>query len=143
LCHYCLDLLFADQRISYFKEHCKQLLNRFWLNWIDIYFKRESINMQEILIIPITERNQLDAVDPPLRPGDVAHVARCERDKELQPDQIYWVYRIHEDALVGMLFARAVVRQGRNVLALHGGAFVSPDDVVVGGILNSLDRVHV
>lgn len=96
--------------------------------------------MSETIFIPITERNEFDAVDPPLRPGDVADIARCERDVELHLDRIYWVYHIHEDALVGMLFARAIERQGRIVLALHGGTIVSRDDVVVAGILSSLER---
>ena len=117
----------------------KRLLNCFSLN----YGCPGSIKMQEILTIPIAERNQLNAVDPPLRPGDVAHVARCERNVELHQDRIYWVYRIHEDALVGMLFARAVARQGRIMFALHGGTIVSPDDVVVAGILSSVDRGHL
>ena len=70
----------------------------------------------------------------------MAHVVRCERNEELHPDQVYWVYHIHEDALVGMLFARAVMRQGRIMLALHGGTIISPDDAVVAGILTSSDH---
>jgi hypothetical protein len=87
-------------------------------------------------LYPNYRTNQLDGVDPPLRPGDVAHVARCQRDVELRRDRIYWVYRIHEDALVEMLFARAVVHQSRITFAMHGGTIVSPDDVVVAGILS-------
>jgi hypothetical protein len=98
------------------------------------------MKMGEILTIPITERNQFDGIDPPLRPGDVAHVVRCERDVELHPDRVYWVYHVHEEALVGMLFARAVMGQGRIVLALHGGTIITPDDVVVAGILSSADH---
>jgi hypothetical protein len=91
------------------------------------------------LTIPITERNQFDGVDPPLRPGDVAQVIQCERDVELHPDRVYWVYHRHEDALVGMRFARAVAHDGRIMLALHGGTIISPDDVVIAGILRSSD----
>jgi len=98
------------------------------------------MNMPETLTIPITERNQFDGIDPPLRPGGVAQVIRCERDVELQPDRIYWVYHVHEDALVGMLFARAVMHQGRIVFALHGGTIISPVDAVVAGILGSADH---
>ena len=90
--------------------------------------------MRETLTIPITERNQFDGVEPPLRPGDVAYVIRCERYEELHPGRIYWVYHVQEDALVGMLFARAVVRQGRIMFVLHGGTTISPDDAVVAGI---------
>ena len=93
--------------------------------------------MPETLIIQITERNQFDGIDPPLRPGDVARVVRCERDVELQPDRIYWLYHVHEDAIVGMLFARVVVHQGRSTFALHGGTIISPDDAEVAGILSS------
>jgi hypothetical protein len=98
------------------------------------------MKMPETLTIPITERNQFDGIDPPLRPGDVARVIRCERDVELQPDRIYWVYHVHEDALVGMLFARAAMHQGRIMFALHGGATISPDEAVVAGILSSSDH---
>ena len=93
--------------------------------------------MRETITIPITER--FDGIHPPLRVGDVAHVVRCERDEELHPDRIYWVYRVHEDALVEMLFARVVAYQGRIVLALHRGTIISPDDAVVAGILNGSD----
>jgi hypothetical protein len=31
----------------------------------------------------------------------VAQVTRCERDVELHLDRIYWLYRVHEDALIG------------------------------------------
>ena len=96
--------------------------------------------MPETLTIPITERNRFDGIDPPLRPGDLAHVARCERDVELRPDRVYWVYHVHEDALVGMLFARAVVRQGRIMFSLHGGTIISPDEIVAAGILSSSDH---
>ena len=58
---------------------------------------------------------------------------------ELHPHRIYWVYHVHEDALVEMLFARVVVHQGRIVLALHRGTIISPDDAVVAGILNGSD----
>jgi hypothetical protein len=95
------------------------------------------MKMLEILTIPITERNQFSGLDSPLLPGGVAHVIRCERDVELQPDRIYWVYQLNEDALVGMLFARATMHQGRIVFVLHGGIIVSPDDAVVAGILSS------
>ena len=98
------------------------------------------MNMREILTIPITERNQFKGIDSPLLPGGVAHVIRCERDVELQPDRIYWVYHAHEDAVVGMLFARATMHQGRIVFVLHGGIIISPDDVVVAGILSSSDH---
>jgi hypothetical protein len=37
----------------------------------------------------------------------LAHVIRCERDEELHPDRIYWVYHVQEDAVVEMLFAVA------------------------------------
>jgi hypothetical protein len=70
----------------------------------------------------------------------VVHVIRCERDEEPHPGRIYWVYHVHEDALVGMLFARAVVHQGRIMLALHGGTIISPDDAVVAGILSGSDH---
>ena len=96
--------------------------------------------MPETLIIQITERNQFDGIDPPLRPGDVARVVRCERDVELQPDRIYWMYHVDKDALVGMLFARVVVHQGRIMFALHGGTIVSPDDAEVAGILSGSDH---
>jgi hypothetical protein len=59
---------------------------------------------------------------------------------ELHSDRVYWVYHVHEDALVGMLFARAVVRQGRIMFALHAGTIISPDDIVVAGILSSSDH---
>jgi hypothetical protein len=36
-----------------------------------------------------------------------------------------------------MLFARAVMRQGRIMFALHAGTIISPDAVVIGGILSS------
>jgi hypothetical protein len=98
------------------------------------------MKMPETLTIPITERNQFDGIDPPLRPGDVARVIRCERDVELQPDRIYWVYHVHEDALVGMLFARAAMHQGRIMFALQSGATISPDEAVVAGILSSSDH---
>jgi hypothetical protein len=98
------------------------------------------MNMPEPLTVQITERNQFDGIDPPLQPGDVAHVVRCTRDEELQPGRIYWVYHVHEDALVGMLFARAVVRQGRIMFALHGGTIISPDDAEVAGILSGSDH---
>jgi hypothetical protein len=103
-------------------------------------FKYENINMRETLTVPITERNQFEGIEPPLRPGDVAHVVRCERDEELHPERVYWVYHVHEDALVEMLFARAVVHQGRIMFALHGGTIISPDDAVVAGILGSSDH---
>jgi hypothetical protein len=96
--------------------------------------------MRETLTIPITERNQFDGVDPPLQPGDVAHVIKCERDEELQPGRIYWVYYAHEDAVVGMLFARAVVRQDRIMLLLHGSIIISPEDADVAGILSGSDH---
>jgi hypothetical protein len=96
--------------------------------------------MRETLTIPITERNQFDGTRPPLRAGDLAHVIRCERDEELHPDRIYWVYHVHEDALVEMLFARGVADHGRIVFALHRGTIISPDDAVVAGILSSSDR---
>ena len=96
--------------------------------------------MRETLTIRITERNQFDGARPPLRAGDVAHVVRCERDEELHADRIYWVYHVHEDALVEMLFARVVADQGRIVFALHRGTIISPDDVVVAGILSSSDH---
>ena len=98
------------------------------------------MKMPETVAIPITERNQFDGIDPPLRPGDLAHVTRCERDVELHPDRVYWVYHVHEDALVGMLFARAAVRHGRIMFALHAGTIISPDDIVVAGILSSSDH---
>jgi hypothetical protein len=98
------------------------------------------MNMPEPLTVQITERNQFDGIDPPLQPGDVAHVVRCARDEELHPGRIYWVYHVHEDALVGMLFARAVVRQGRIMFALHGGTIISPDDAEVAGILSGSDH---
>ena len=59
---------------------------------------------------------------------------------ELHSDRVYWVYHVHEDALVGMLFARAAVRQGRIMFALHAGTIISPDDIVVAGILSSSDH---
>jgi hypothetical protein len=96
--------------------------------------------MREILTIPITERNQFDGTRPPLRAGDVAHVVKCERDEELHPDRVYWVYHVHENALVEMLFARVVAYQGRIVLALHRGTIISPDEAVVAGILNGFDH---
>jgi hypothetical protein len=96
----------------------------------------EVMKMRETLSIPITERNQFDGANPPLRPGGVARVVRCERDEELYPDRVYWVYHRHEDALVGMLFARAIVLQGRVMFALHGGTIISSDDAVVAGILS-------
>ena len=86
----------------------------------------KNMNMPETLIIQITERNQFDGIDPPLRPGDVAHVIRCQRDVELHPDRIYWVYHLHVDALVEMLFARAVVHQDRIMFALQDGTIISP-----------------
>lgn len=95
--------------------------------------------MRDTVIVPITQYNHFDGVDPPLRAGDVAHVIRCERDVELLPDQVYWMYHRHEDALVGMRFARAVVRNGRIMFALHGGSIISPDDAVIAGILRSSD----
>ena len=98
------------------------------------------MKMRGTLTIPITERNQFDGIDPPLRPGGVAHVVRCERDEKLHPDRVYWVYHIHEDAFVGMLFARAIMHQGRIMFALHGGTIIAPDNAVVGGILTSSDR---
>jgi len=98
------------------------------------------MKMRETLTIPITERNQFDGIDPPLQPGGVAHVVRCERDEELHPDRVYWVYHIHEDALVGMLFARAIMHQGRIMFALLGGTIIAPENAVVGGILTSSDR---
>jgi len=99
-----------------------------------------GMNMPETLTIQITERNQFDGIDPPLRPGDVANVVRCERDGELHPGRIYWVYHVHEDALVGMLFGYAVVRQGRIMFLLHGGTIISPDGAVVAGILSGSDH---
>jgi len=94
------------------------------------------MKMPETLTIPITERNQFDGIDRPLRPGDVVQVIRCERDVKLEPDQIYWVYHVHEDAMVGMLFARAVMQQDSIMFALHGGTIISPTEAVVGGILS-------
>jgi hypothetical protein len=85
------------------------------------------MKMRGTLTIPITERNQFDGIDPPLRPGGVAHVVRCERDEKLH-------------AFVGMLFARAIMHQGRIMFALHGGTIIAPDNAVVGGILTSSDR---
>jgi hypothetical protein len=35
-----------------------------------------------------------------------------------------------------MLFARAIVLQGRVMFALHGGTIISSDDAVVAGILS-------
>jgi hypothetical protein len=98
------------------------------------------MKMRETLTIPITERNQFDGIHPPLRAGEVVHVVRCERDEELHPRRIYWVYHVHEDALVEMLFARVVVHQGRIVFTLHRGTIISPDDAVVAGILSSSDH---
>ena len=99
-----------------------------------------DMKMPETLTIPITERNQFDGIDPPLRPGDVACVVRCERDVELHQDRIHWLYHVHEEALVGMLFARVVVHQGRIMFALHGGTIISPDDAEVAGILSGSDH---
>ena len=59
---------------------------------------------------------------------------------ELHPDRIYWVYHVDEEALVGMFFALAVVRQGQIMFALHGGTVVSPNDAVIAGILRSSDH---
>jgi|SRR5579864_7088653 len=98
------------------------------------------MKMPETVTIAINERNQFDGIDPPLRPGDLAHVIRCERDEELNPDRVYWVYHRHEDAAVGMLFARSIVHQGRIMFALHGGTIISPDDAVVAGILSGSDQ---
>jgi hypothetical protein len=39
-----------------------------------------------------------------------------------------------------MLFARAIMHQGRIMFALHGGTIIAPDNAVVGGILTSSDR---
>ena len=103
-------------------------------------FEYEIISMAETLTIPITERSQFDGIDPPLRLGDVAHVVRCERDEELHAGRIYWLYHGHEEALVGMLFARAVVHEGRIMFLLHGGIIISPDDADVAGILSSSDH---
>ena len=50
------------------------------------------------------------------------------------------MYHVHEDALVEMLFARAVVQEGRIMFTLHGGTIVSPDDAVVAGILSRSDH---
>jgi hypothetical protein len=118
--------------------HHKHVLNCLSLEYHCL--SDEDMKMPETLTILITERNQFDGIDPPLRPGDVAHVVRRERDEELHPDRIYWVYHIHEDALVEMLFARALVRQGRIMFALHGGNIISPDDAVVAGIFSSSDH---
>ena len=96
--------------------------------------------MRDTITIPITERNQFDGIHPPLRAGDAAHVVRCERDEELHPHRIYWVYHVHEDALVEMLFARVVVHQGRIMFALHGGTIISPNDAEVAGILSGSDH---
>ena len=98
------------------------------------------MNTPETLTIQITERNQFDGIDPPLRPGDVACVVRCERDVELHLERVFWVYHVHEDAIVGMLFARVVVHQGRIMFALHGGAIISTDDAEVAGILSGSDH---
>jgi hypothetical protein len=98
------------------------------------------MNTPETLTIQITERNQFDGIDPPLRPGDVAHVVRSAPNEELHPGRIYWVYHAHEDAVVGMLFARAVIRQGRIMFALHGSTIISPDDAEVAGILSGSDH---
>jgi hypothetical protein len=38
------------------------------------------MKMPETLTIPITERNQFDGIDPPLLPGDVAHVMLSSDD---------------------------------------------------------------
>ena len=99
-----------------------------------------DMKMPETLTIPITERNQFDGIDRPLRPGDVVQVIRCERDVKLEPYRIYWVYRVHEDAVVGMLFARAVIHQDRIMFALHGGTIISPAEAVVAGTLSSSDH---
>jgi hypothetical protein len=99
-----------------------------------------DMKMPETLTIPITERNQFDGIDRPLRPGDLVQVIRCERGVKLEPDRVYWVYHVHEDAMVGMLFARAVMHQSRTMFALHGGVIISPAEAVVAGTLSTSDH---